>query len=134
QRKDMLQTVGHDLVSPLQAARIYVQQRKRLLDAQTIAHDEREAKGLRALEHSLGRIERLVGDLQVAARIELGMLQLTCARTDLAALGHAEAELAVTATGRQIHVDAPAQPVIAEVDAGRIGQALANLLGNAHKY
>jgi PAS domain S-box-containing protein len=134
QRKDMLQTVGHDLVSPLLAARIYVRQRKRLHDAQAVAHDERDAQALSALEHSLGRIERLVGDLQLAARIELGMLQLTCARTDLAALGYAEAELAVTATGRQIHVEAPDQPVIAEVDASRIGQTLANLLGNAHKY
>ncbi|HEY7850818.1 MAG TPA: PAS domain S-box protein, partial [Ktedonobacterales bacterium] len=34
QRKDMLQTVGHDLVSPLQAARVYVQRRRRLLDTQ----------------------------------------------------------------------------------------------------
>ncbi len=134
QRKDMLQTVGHDLVSPLQAARVYVQRRRRLLDAQTVVQDERDAKALSALEHSLGRIERLVGDLQLAARIELGMLQLTCAPTDLAALGRAEVELAVTATGRQIHLATPEQPAIAEVDASRIGQALANLLGNAHKY
>ncbi|HEY7974354.1 MAG TPA: ATP-binding protein, partial [Ktedonobacterales bacterium] len=133
QRKDMLQTVGHDLVSPLQAARVYVQRRRRLLDTQPTG-DERDAQALNALEHSLGRIERLVGDLQLAARIELGMLRLLPAPADLTALGRAEADLATAATGREVRLDAPQTPIIAAVDASRIGQTLANLLGNAHKY
>jgi PAS domain S-box-containing protein len=133
QRRDMLQMVGHDLASPLQAARVYVQRRRRLPDAQA-GRDERDAQALAAMEHSLERIERLVGDLQLAARIELGTLRLTPARVDLCALERAEADLTAAATGREIHLEAPDEPVLADVDASRIGQALANLLGNAHKY
>jgi signal transduction histidine kinase len=133
QRRDMLQMVGHDLASPLQAALVYVQRRKRLPDV-VAGRDERDAQTLSALEHSLERIERLVVDLQLAARIELGMLRLTRRRADLCALERAEAELTVTATGREIKLEAPEEPVLAEVDVSRIGQAMANLLGNAHKY
>lgn len=132
QRTDMLQMVGHDLASPLQAAQVYVQRRRRALAP--MMSEEREAQALDALDHSLGRIARLVGDLQMAARIELGTLRLTRAPMDLVALARAEADLAATATGREIHLDAPSEPVIANVDANRIGQTLANLLGNAHKY
>lgn len=133
QRKDMLQMVGHDLSSPLQASRVYVQRRKRQLEERP-EPDERETASLTALEHSLGRIERLVGDVQMAARIELGVLRLTRERINLTEVVRAERDLAATATGREIILEAPEGPVFVEGDAGRIGQALANLLGNAHKY
>lgn len=132
QRTDMLQMVGHDLASPLQAAQFYVRRRKGLLAS--ASSDEREAQALGALEHALERIDRLVGDLQLAARIELGMLQLSRAEVDLVALTHAEVDLTAAATGREIHLEAPDSPVLVDVDASRIGQSLANLLGNAHKY
>lgn len=132
QRTDMLQMVGHDLASPLQAAQVYVQRRRRMLAPAD--GEEREAQALSAMEHSLRRIERLVGDLQLAARIELGTLRLTRTPTDLVALARAEAELAATVTGRAVRLDAPSEPALADVDASRIGQSLANLLGNAHKY
>lgn len=132
QRTDMLQMVGHDLASPLQAAQVYVQRRKRMLSS--VSGEDREAQALSAMEHSLGRIERLVGDLQLVARIELGTLRLARAPTDLVALARAEADLAATATGRDVRLDTPSEPALANVDASRIGQSLANLLGNAHKY
>lgn len=132
QRTDMLQMVGHDLASPLQAAQVYVQRQRRALSQAIDA--TRETQALSALEHSLGRIERLVGDLQLAARIELGTLRLARAPTDLVALARAEADLTATASGREVRLDAPEIPVLAHVDASRIGQSLANLLGNAHKY
>ena len=132
QRTDMLQMVGHDLASPLQAAQVYVQRRRRMLSS--VGGEDRETQALSAMEHSLGRIERLVGDLQLVARIEMGTLRLARAPTELVALVRAEAELAATATGRDVRFEAPSEPALADVDASRIGQSLANLLGNAHKY
>jgi len=132
QRTDMLQMVGHDLASPLLAAQFYVRRRKSVLADAT--EDEREVAALGALEHALERIDRLVVDLQLAARIELGMLQLSRAPVDLAALTRAEADLTAAATGREIHLEASDTPVLVDADASRIGQSLANLLGNAHKY
>lgn len=133
QRGEMLQMVAHDLANPLMAAKVYVRQRRNA-QVTTAAADGREAQAFGALEHALGRIDHLVKDLQLAVRIELGRLNLSRAPVDLVALAQAEVNLISTATGRTVHLDITHAPLLADVDASRIGQSLTNLLGNAHKY
>jgi signal transduction histidine kinase/PAS domain-containing protein len=78
---------------------------------------------------------RLVADLLDVSRISSGQLEYRLAPTDLAALvREAVEERRLNAPGRPIKVEMPEGPVMANADADRIGQVLANYLTNAVKY
>ena len=80
------------------------------------------------------RLRRLADDLSALSRAEEGRLQLTMARVDVRQVVASaaerlrpqvqDAELALT-------VDCGPVPLLAEVDADRIGQVVTNLVGNA---
>jgi signal transduction histidine kinase len=86
------------------------------------------------MDHALERATRLVKDLQTAMGISGGQLDIIVARCDLVALCRQEADAQRLATGRDLRVIAPDHPIEVMADADRIGQALGNLLSNAHKY
>lgn len=79
------------------------------------------------------RLERLIGDLMMAAQIEARRLDLRPVEADLVAEARAAVQQMLS-TDRPIHLEAVEEPVPVLVDRERLGQVLANLLSNAGKY
>jgi PAS domain S-box-containing protein len=134
QRNDILRVVSHDLLTPVTGIRLYLQmQERRLRKGQSPFQPGEEM--LSSLNTNLLRMERLVTDLRELTRIESGALTLERRPCDLRALCQKEVEVQQQLTpGHQIRLEAPAGPIIADVDEQRIGQVVANLLSNALKY
>jgi signal transduction histidine kinase len=89
------------------------------------------------IQSVLGRMDRLVGDLIDIAGLEAGRPRLVTTNVDVTALAHDSVQSLQALAGEhglRVRLVAPADPVQAEVDAGRILQVLANLLGNAIKF
>ncbi|WP_437683865.1 CheR family methyltransferase [Sorangium sp. So ce131] len=84
------------------------------------------------------RLERLVGDLVNASRIQTGKFELQLASIDLIPLVARTAEGAQTlAETPKIHVDLPpgtAEPLVVKGDAARLEQVVMNLLANAFRH
>ncbi len=90
--------------------------------------------GLEDIERAIGRLEVLVTDLLDASLIETNRFVLHRKRCDLVELcRHVLAEY-TAGEGPALRFEAPGEPIEAEVDPVRIGQALLNLLANARKY
>ena len=88
-----------------------------------------------ALQAGIGRMQRLVDDLQTLARLESGRLDLQ--RIDINAVSLIERSLRAfepAAASRGIHLRAAAQPVWFVADPDRIDQVLANLISNAVRH
>jgi len=89
------------------------------------------------IQRAVGRMNRLVGDLIDIASLEAGRLRLMRATADVTLLAqdsvHSFQGLADD-RGLTLRLEAPEEPVLADVDAGRILQVLSNLLGNAVKF
>ena len=133
QRLEMMRVVAHDLTNPVAAVRLYFQaQQRRLRQGQPPFQPDDALLG--EMDYALERMERLLDDLRVATRVELGLLALQRTRQDVAALCRAEAAAQQAVTGRVVAVETPRGPVWAEVDRERLGQVIANLLSNALKY
>lgn len=76
----------------------------------------------------------LVEDLLAMARIDAG-LELHRAPVDLSAVAHGQAERTrLLASAITVQVLAPDQPVLANADAERVAQVLANLMNNARRH
>jgi signal transduction histidine kinase len=82
------------------------------------------------------RLDRLVGDLLDASRIQAGKLELRPETCDLGRIvADAVQEQRAAWHGRSIHLDVPQHATLAVVaDADRIGQVVTNYLTNALKY
>ncbi|HEV7126636.1 MAG TPA: ATP-binding protein, partial [Ktedonobacterales bacterium] len=130
ERAHMLSVVSHELKAPLTALKIRAQV--------LVRHAERgrvvAAHELKELDSDVRRMERLVNDLNDAARMENVLLELTHTRFDLSDLCQREAEEQMVATGRVVSLALPRGPVAVAGDIARIRQVLANLLSNALKY
>jgi signal transduction histidine kinase len=92
----------------------------------------------------LGNVDRaadeltsLIEDLLEMARLQSGRVELWRSSVDLRDVivraGRAVEPL-IQARGQHLLFSPPGEPVIASVDAERLGRVLRNLLGNAHKY
>jgi signal transduction histidine kinase len=124
--------VAHDLRNPLWALRLTVQ----ALDVSALESDpEQLRQALGSLNDQISRVERMVGDLLDAARIEAGELKLTVERADACSIvQHVLQLLAGALSKHRLHVRLPQHAVWFQCDALRIEQVLTNLVSNAVKY
>ena len=135
ERENMLAIVSHDLRTPLSAVLLGIGYLKRVLG-------EGQGTGnldgaLDAVHRSADSMKRLVDDLLDAARIESGGFRLEPALQRLVPMLEEAVESArLAAQARRIRIDLDAavgDPVI-HCDRQRLGQVLANLIGNAIKF
>ncbi len=133
QRANILRSVAHDLGNPLGSVSLYVQTQLRQL-RQGKLPPEPDSALLQAMEHALDRADRLVKDLQAAARFESDQADDHIASCDLRTLCRRELDMWRLLTRRAFVLVAPKRPLEVMADKDRICQALSNLLSNAHKY
>lgn len=131
-RSSLLASVSHDLRTPLAAiigsASSLVEYGEQL--------DDGERRELAAnIQSEAERLNRLVGNLLQATRLEAGTLTLHKEAHDLeTVIGSALARLATALEGRPLHTTLPPSLPLVPLDPLLIEQVLVNLLENALHY
>ena len=128
--RHFLMSVSHDLRTPLTSIKGYAEA---LSDG---AIDDPAHAGS-VIEGEANRLERLVGDLLLLARLDSTDFALDQRRVDLnAVVESANVGLARDADERGITLSGrvPDQPTWAEVDADRFAQVVGNLVSNALRF
>ncbi len=127
-----LAMLAHELRNPLAPIRNGVQVLR-------LAGSNREAVASAAamMERQISHLVRLVDDLLDVSRISRGTIELRKQRIELAPTVHAAvdaARLRCEATGCELTVTFPPQPIYLIADPTRVAQVLGNLLDNACKF
>ena len=122
--------IAHELRSPLTPIINYAQ-----IVARPNQRRETIERGTNIIISQAWRLTRLVSDLLDSSRLSTGHFTLSCARCDLVALVKEVVEqLRPVAPYHSFAVDVPGTTIIGNWDAGRLQQALGNLVDNAIKY
>ena len=132
QRSTFISVISHELQTPIAIIKGYA---STLARSDAVLNPEALRSRLKAIEEEADRLNKLVGNLLYASRIQAGGLQMDITPLDLAPLIERVAErLRVKNTEATITLDLPANlpPVMA--DRERIEEVLENLLENAIKY
>jgi signal transduction histidine kinase len=127
-RRALVADVAHELRTPLAVLRAQ-------LAAVSEGISEFSSETVDSLTEEVDRLSRLVDDVGVLAAAQSARLRFERRPADLAAIAAVAAErLAPRFESRRIHlvVGLESTPVVG--DAGRLEQALVNLLSNAEKY
>lgn len=123
--------VAHDLRGPLSSLRLASSMTS---SGDPVAEDA-QSRVLAIVGRQVDRLERMVGDLLDAARIEAGELELLFEERDARDIARAVVDLHQTASvSHPIRLDVPGDPVPLECDPMRVEQVVGNLIGNAIKY
>jgi PAS domain S-box-containing protein len=132
-RKDeFLATLAHELRNPLAPIRNSVQ-----LLLMTDAEPAAREQAAKIIERQVSHLVRLVDDLLEVSRITRGKIELRKESVDLAEVVNTAVETSrplIDAANHTLEVQLPTEPLLAEIDAVRISQVIANLLNNAAKY
>ncbi|HEX5417664.1 MAG TPA: ATP-binding protein, partial [Chloroflexota bacterium] len=132
-REEWVSLIAHDLRQPVTVITGYAQRLQRLLI--THASPEKEQQTIENVLVSTRSLNRMVGDLLDASRIETRHLTLEKRSVDFAALVRNAVEGArLVARGHSICLEVKGKIPGLDVDSGRIDQVLSNLLSNAAKY
>lgn len=129
-RDSFVATVSHELRTPLALVRGYAES-VLLLDLDPA----RQREYVDRIHQVTTRLGRLVDQILDVTHLDADPLILERAPVLLGALlARLRGDLAVTGDDARLRVELPADLPPIEVDAGRIGQVLSNLVGNALKY
>jgi len=127
--RDFLLSVSHELRTPLTTIKGYAEA---LADG-VVGADGAQRAGATMLDEA-ARLDRLIADLLVLARLEAADLPIEIMNVNLTDLVRAAGEAwgsRVAAAGLVLRVDVPAFPVTVRTDPGRLRQILDGLLENA---
>ncbi|WP_437496719.1 CheR family methyltransferase [Sorangium sp. So ce1099] len=126
---------SHELRTPLVPLRGYLDMLISLLPADG---DPRLHRFALLARTQTERLDRLVGDLVSATRIQTGKFELKLSQMELVPLVTRAAQTAQTlAPAPEIHLDLPSgvtEPLVVKGDPARLEQVLMNLLGNAFRH
>lgn len=132
-KDEIVATVSHELRTPLTSILGYTELLDEELGAR-LGDDERQM--LQVVERNARRLLNLVGDLLVAAQAEareLDIVEQDCDMVAIAAACVEDARPSARERSIDLTLDAP-RPAVLRGDADRLGQAMANLVGNALKF
>jgi PAS domain S-box-containing protein len=126
-QQEFLAAITHELRNPLTPIIGF---------AQVMLRDgQYRQEAVESIYDNARRLDRIIGDLLVASRLEAGRLELQRAETDLAALLKAVVEQTEALTTRhRISLELPSAPMIGQWDRQRLEQVIHNLISNALKY
>ncbi|SEF15740.1 osmosensitive K+ channel signal transduction histidine kinase [Jiangella alba] len=129
-RTALLATVGHDLRTPLAAAKAAVTS----LRSDEVRFDaDDEAELLATADESLDRLTELITNLLDLSRLQAGVLGVTLRPTEAAgSIARALTELGEP--GRRVSVDLPADLPRLDADPALLERVLVNVVGNALRF
>jgi len=130
-QRDFLLSVSHELRTPLTTIRGYAEA---LADG-VVGTDDAAAAGRTMLQES-ERLDRLISDLLVLARLEAADLPLELMPVDLVELivsAAAAWRVRADAEGVVLQTEVPPNPVVVSTDPGRIRQVVDGLCENAFR-
>jgi two-component system, OmpR family, sensor histidine kinase MtrB len=132
ERLAFLAGVAHDLRNPLSALKLAV---LALRPGHAPPTEEKTERILAAVGRQVDRLDRMVGDLLDATRVESGHLELRIEPSDVRPLVNDVVELFRPVSSQHaLALTMPDAPVVVACDPARIEQVVANLLSNAIKY
>lgn len=132
-RKDeFLATLAHELRNPLAPI-------SNALQAWPMVENDRaQMEQLREImERQVQQMTRLIDDLLDVSRITRGKIELRRQHVDLATLISSAVETVqplIAASGHQLTVSVPTDPILLDGDVARLTQVFGNILHNAAKY
>ena len=127
-----LADVVHELKTPLAAAKAQAQLALHQLGEQRT--DATTARALRLISQQIDRLNRLVGDLLEASRLESGSIELEPTEFDLSALlEEMRNRMQPLGDRHPIRLTVP-EKLLITADRDRVEQVVANLLSNAIRY
>jgi len=122
--------VAHELRGPLNPIINYSQ----LLKRPNATPEQMDLWSDSVIESAF-RLNRLVDDLQTATRLRTGHFTLARRLSDVAAAVEQVIETFTSSVrNRRFSLERPTEPLMAEIDADRVMQAVRNLIDNAVKY
>jgi signal transduction histidine kinase len=131
-RKSVMETMNHDLRSPIQSALITTAV---LEDLPLARESEKTARQIQSLKRNLSRVVNLVEDHLTIDKLESGIAELEISTFDLrAAVDEAIDGVAAQAALKTIELANKVDVIDIEADRARILQVLANYLTNAVKF
>jgi signal transduction histidine kinase len=131
--RDFLADVSHELRTPIAALRTF----NELLQERAGEDPEARAEFLEASGAQLGRLDWLAQNLLELSKLDSGLVLLDLRPDDLRATVEQAVEQAETAARRRgvdLAVHLPEHPLRIRHDPVRVGQVVANLVGNAIKF
>ncbi|HEY3375895.1 MAG TPA: ATP-binding protein, partial [Armatimonadota bacterium] len=133
QQKALLQTVSHDLRSPLSVIKGHEQLVVSMLQQQGV--NGAILQSLAAIDRSVNRLDLMIQDLVDATRWEGGQLELKCETVNLPHYLDDLLQRVGTALDiARIQMETPADLPPVNADYARLERILLNLLSNALKY
>jgi PAS domain S-box-containing protein len=134
-RSTFISVISHELQTPIAIIKGYASTLARAAQADARLDPEMLRTRLQAVEEEADRLNKLVGNLLYASRIQAGGLQMDAAPLDLSNLVQTVTmRLRVKSPDVTVKLDlAPNLPTVM-ADRDRIEEALQNLLENAVKY
>ncbi len=131
--RDVLADVSHELRTPLAAIRMSIE----LLQGRAGDDPAARAEFLETSRQQLDRMDWLAQNLLELSRLESGLLRLDLRPEDLRSTVESaveQAEPAARRKGVRLALQKPPTPVRTYHDPLRVGQVVANLVGNAIKF
>jgi signal transduction histidine kinase len=134
-RDEFLGTLAHELKTPLARLLLTVERLQRFVRGRWPPSPAQAETIVNVLHWEGKHLSRIVSQLFDMTLLQQRALRLSPSRTDLRALvTKAVAEAAAEAPRHQFFAHTPDHPVLAQVDAGKLAQVIANLLDNAVRY
>jgi PAS domain S-box-containing protein len=132
QRSTFISVISHELQTPIAIIKGYAS----TLARTDVTFDKESLRSrLQAVEEEADRLNKLVGNLLYASRIQAGGLQMELATLDLSNLvQQVTHRLQVKSPGVTVKVNLPPNLPTVMADRDRIEEVLENLLDNAVKY
>ena len=132
QRSTFISVISHELQTPIAIIKGYA---STLAREDAVFDKETLRNRLRAVEEEADRLNKLVGNLLYASRIQAGGLQMELMPLDLSNLVQkVTRRLQVKSPGVTVKVNLPSNLPTVMADRDRIEEVLENLLDNAVKY
>jgi two-component system phosphate regulon sensor histidine kinase PhoR len=126
-QREFISLVGHELRNPIASLKGYAQ----LMQRRAVYNPE----AVETIVRQTNRLNRLVGDLLDASRLEAGRLELRRTEIDLVSRVRGVVDaMSEMSDQHQVALAAPEQPVVGWWDRDRLEQIMDNLVGNAIKY
>lgn len=124
--------IAHELRNPLSALKMST---ALVAPGRGELTPERMQRTLALVGRQVTRLDRMVGDLLDATRIEAGKLELHFEERDARELAREVVELYQSSDpSHPLNLEVPEAPVVLRCDPARIEQVLTNLVSNALKY